>query len=216
MELVGSLMYASTAGRPDIAQMVSELGRHMANPNQEHMNAAKRVLKYLKGTKALRLTYYSSDSSILSAYVDADFASDTTDRKSRTGFLILLGRSVIDWRSVKQPSVSLSTFASETIALSELARVLVPYRVLLAELGVEQSAPTVVHEDNTAARLFAMEGSGLKKLKHIDIRHRYVQEVVELGQILVQQCPTQDMLADLLTKPLAPVTFKRLLGAIFQ
>jgi hypothetical protein len=216
MELVGSLMYASTAARPDIAQQVSELGRHMSNPNKEHLNAAMRVLRYLKGTKSLSLNYYSCDSSILSAYVDADFASDTTSRKSRTGFLIMLGDSVIDWKSVKQPSVSLSTFASETVALSELARVLIPYRVLLRELGVEQSSPTLVHEDNTAARLFAMEGSGLKKLKHIDIRHRFVQEAVEKGEIVVQQCPTQDMLADLLTKPLTPVTFRKLLGSIFR
>jgi hypothetical protein len=65
MELVGSLMYASTAARPDIAQQVSELGRHMSNPNQEHLNAAKRVVKYLKGTRALALTYYTCDSSVL-------------------------------------------------------------------------------------------------------------------------------------------------------
>ena len=85
--LVGSLNYAAVCTRPDIAFAVSTLCRHMKNPTQNHWQAAKRVLRYLKGTKHYGLTYSPHDSNslnILSAYCDASYAS-TDEAESVAG-----------------------------------------------------------------------------------------------------------------------------------
>ena len=87
-ELVGGLLYLSTTTRPDIVFAVSMLARFMENPGPGHWKAAKQVLRYLKTTPALGLKYrYTSSPTILSAYVDANYAGCEDSRKSTTGYV---------------------------------------------------------------------------------------------------------------------------------
>ncbi len=88
--MVGSLLYAAMATRPDIAQAVSVVSKFNANPNAAHLTAVKRILRYLKGTLNLALKYERSDSGTLIGYSDADWAGDQDDRRSTTGNVFLL------------------------------------------------------------------------------------------------------------------------------
>ncbi|KAL0320217.1 UNVERIFIED_CONTAM: Retrovirus-related Pol polyprotein from transposon RE1 [Sesamum radiatum] len=88
--LVGSLRYL-TCTRPDIVFAVGLVSRFMENPSEEHMNAAKRILRYLKGTFDYGIFYTSSNDVCLKGYCDSDYAGDVDDRKSTTGFVFYFG-----------------------------------------------------------------------------------------------------------------------------
>ncbi|XP_074099282.1 uncharacterized protein LOC141527613 [Cotesia typhae] len=111
-ELVGSLMYLSVATRPDIAHTVSVLSQFNERPNEEHWGAAKRVLRYLKGTTNLSLVYNRPVDKI-TGYADADWGNDPADSKSYTGYVFLLAGAAISWKSRKQRTVALSTTEAE-------------------------------------------------------------------------------------------------------
>ena len=99
--VVGSLMYAQTCTRPDISFAVGMLGRYQSNPGLDHWKAAKKILRYLQGTKNHMLTYKSSDHLKVIGYSDSDFAGCVDTRKSTFGYLFLLAEGAISWKSAK-------------------------------------------------------------------------------------------------------------------
>lgn len=99
--MVGSLLYAAMATRPDIAQAVSVVSKFNANPSAAHLTAVKRILRYLKDTLNLALKYEWSDSGTLIGYSDADWAGDQYDRHSTTGNVFLLGGGAVSWLTKK-------------------------------------------------------------------------------------------------------------------
>ena len=108
--LVGSLLYAAIATRPDISQAVSKVCKYTSNPSEAHMTAAKRILRYLKGTADLGLFYRKkTENKELVGYCDSDYAGDRDSRKSTTGHCFMLGGAVITWLSQVQPVVTLSS-----------------------------------------------------------------------------------------------------------
>jgi hypothetical protein len=187
----------------------------MANPDHTHMQAGKGVLRYIKGSLDRGLLYKFAGDNTLSALVDSDFAHELESRRSRSGYVVRFGDSTIDWKSSKQKCVATSTFAAETIALSEVAKAIVAYRVLAKELGVEQHGPTTIYEDNRAAMLYAMEGSGLRKIKHVDVRYRFAREAVLSGAIKVVACASKDNVADIFTKALPRQLFLQHADSLF-
>ncbi|UYV73840.1 hypothetical protein LAZ67_11001074, partial [Cordylochernes scorpioides] len=122
--------------RPDIAYAVSALGQFSNDPRRQHWNAAKRVLRYLKGTSCLRITYRKSNEA-LHGYVDADWGGNLVDRKSHTGIVYFLARGPIAWESKKQQTVTLSSTEYEYIALCEAGKEAVYLRALLDEMGFD-------------------------------------------------------------------------------
>jgi hypothetical protein len=215
LEAVGCIMYAATTTRPDLAHAASELGQQMHCPSDEHWGHVKRTLRYLKGSLGRQLTYAKEGNKQLVCYVDADFAADK-DRKSRTGYVIYLAGAAVDWRSIKQRNVTLSTQEAEYVALCTAARAVVPLRRLCEELGVPQPEPTIIHEDNLAARLLAVESAGMRKAKHIDVQYHYIQELVERQVVTVVQCSTHDQLADALTKSVPREILRRCSDSYFN
>eukprot|EP00873_Tetraselmis_striata_P006316 jgi/Tetstr1/426580/TSEL_016858.t1 len=120
--LVGSLLYAMVATRPDIAEAVSKLCRVMAKPEERHWQAAKRVLRYLKGTKTLGLTFSNGKADgLLHGYCDADWAGDVVSRRSTTGSVFMLCGTAVSWKSQLQATVALSTAEAEYMALKHIA-----------------------------------------------------------------------------------------------
>jgi len=113
--LIGSLLYL-TASRPDVIFSICLCARFQAKPKESHYMAAKRILKYLKGTIDVGLWYPSEVSMNLISYSDSDFAGCKIDRKSTSGTCHLLGSSLISWNSKKQACVALSTAEAEYIA----------------------------------------------------------------------------------------------------
>ena len=116
--IVGSLLYAAITTRPDIAQAVGVVSKFCANPTQSHLTAAKRILRYLKGTAYLGLSYKKCADGNLIGYSDADWAGDVDDRHSTSGNVFLLAKGAVSWLSKKQATVALSTAEAEYVALS--------------------------------------------------------------------------------------------------
>jgi len=114
-QVVGSLMYL-TATRPDLMYGVSLISRFMSSPTESHWFAAKRILRYLKGTTELGIYYKKEGNTKVMAYTDSDFARDIDDRRNTSGYVFLLSSGAISWSSKKQPVVSLSTTEAEYIA----------------------------------------------------------------------------------------------------
>jgi hypothetical protein len=200
--MVGSLLYAAVATRPDIGQSVSMVSKFSSDPTMAHLTAVKRILRYLKGTVDLGLTYSKSDGNVLKAYSDSDWAGDQDDRHSTSGFVSVLSGSAISWLSKKQASVALSTAEAEYIALSTTTQEVVWLRRLLRDFGVDMSQATEVFGDNQGSIALSKNPVHHKRTKHIDIRYHFVREAVVDGIVKITYCPTKEMVADILTKPL--------------
>jgi hypothetical protein len=97
-QIVGSLMYL-TATRPDIMFSVSLISRYMSKPTELHLQAAKRILRYLKGTVSYGIFYKKGEEEELLAFTDSDYAGDEEDSKSTSGYVFLLSSGAVSWMS---------------------------------------------------------------------------------------------------------------------
>ena len=149
--IVGSLLYAAVATRPDISQAVGVISKFSSRPTEAHLTAAKRILRYLKGTASLAVKYQKSSNGTLIGYADADWAGDSEDRHSTTGNLFLLVEGSISWLSKKQAIVALSTSEAEYVSVSAATQEAVWIRRLLADIQAVPEGPTVIMEDNQGA-----------------------------------------------------------------
>lgn len=208
--IVGSLLYAAIATRPDIAQAVGVVSKFCANPSQSHLTAAKRILRYLKETACLGLSYKKCAYGSLTGYSDADWAGDMDDRHSTSENVFLLAGGAVSWLSKKQATVALSTAEAEYVALSAATQEAIWLPRLLADVGVPPKGPTVIHEDNQGAISMAKNAVGHARTKHIDIRYLFVREGVQNGAIALKYVATDEMIADILTKPLPKHRFEKL------
>lgn len=204
MSLVGSLVYAAMVTRLDIAHRIQVLGRHLQASGQEHWTAAKRVLRYLKGTRELGIVYGANGARDIElyGYCDADWAGDIETRRSTTGYVFMLGGGSISWASKLQPTVALSSTEAEYMAACAAVQEAIYMRRLLGDLKCEQVQPTIIWEDNQGCIAMSKNPIHHKRTKHIDIRYHFTREKVESGEIDLKYVSTEHQLADLLTKPL--------------
>lgn len=218
--IVGSVLYLACWTRPDIAFAVSELSRFVSDPGSVHMQAAKRVLRYLKGTKDLGLRFTRpSDGSLnqLWGYVDSDWAGCADTRKSTTGYALMLNGAVVAWKSKRQNVVALSSAEAEFMAASSLVQEVIYIRKLLTNLGFPQVSATEVGEDNRTCIAWS-EGSvgGSDRAKHIDLRAHFVHAAVQDKIVSLHNIRSNENVADILTKALPEAAFtilrKQLMG----
>jgi hypothetical protein len=203
-------LYISVNARPDIAACVAILARRVANPMKSDWNASKKVLRYLKGTKEWRLNYGENDG-VLVGYCDADWAGDqANDRKSNSGFVFLVNGAAVSWACRKQTCVSISTMEAEYVALTEASQEVVWLRRLMDDLGETQTAPTLIFEDNQSCLKFVEGDKMSNRSKHIDTKYHFVKELNK-KEIVLQYCPSEEMVADVLTKPLGEIKLKKFL-----
>ena len=211
-QLCGGLMFLTTQTRPDIAQAVHRLCRFMSNPGKGHWNAAKRVLRYLKGTQNLGIKFSgrgSGSTPTLVGYSDSDFANDPDTRRSVTGNVVFLFGGPISWSSKLQRTVALSTAEAEYMALTEICKEMIWLRRLLKDIEWDQSVPLVL-EDNQSTISISKNDIYHHRTKHIDIRYHFTRDCVENGDIELRHCKTEHMVADMLTKPLPRQRFQTL------
>lgn len=209
--LIGELLYISTGTRPDIAYSVNYLSRYQSCYDHTHYKYAMRILKYLYKTKDLKLTYYDNvKSEILDCMVDSDYAGDSVDRKSTTGFVIRLYGNLIFWKTHKQTTVTkCSTFAEYT-AMSEAVTEILFIRNLLNEsFNISFDKPITMYEDNSGAVAIAKFGNFTKNSKHIEVQYHYINENYEKGIIGIVKIDSQFNLADMLTKSLDKIKFTK-------
>ena len=113
--VVRSLMYAQVYTRLDIAFVVGMLGRYQSNLGLDHWRVAKKVMRYLQGTKYYKLTYWRTSNLKVVSYSNSDFAGCVDSRKSTSGYIFILAGGAISWRSVKQTLTATSTMEAEFI-----------------------------------------------------------------------------------------------------
>ena len=179
--MVGSLLYAATATRPDIAQAVGAVSKFNSCPTEAHLTAVKRILRYLKGTINLGLMYNKSADQKLFGFSDADWAGDIDSRHSTTRNLFIMSGAAISWLSRKQLVVALSTTEAECIALCTATQEAVWLRRLLLDIEAEPEKSTVIREDNLSAIAIAKNPITHARTKHIDIKFHFVREVNIFG-----------------------------------
>jgi hypothetical protein len=209
MSIVGTINYIANAGRPDIAYASHQLSRYCIDPSRVHLQAARRVIQYLKCTAKLGVQIDDQGSSKLVSYADADFAADT-DRVSVTGSLQFYNGNLISWRSIKQKSVSTSTCEAELNSLRSTALLNMATRSLLEELGQGVVGPSTCFVDNQATLAVVRGSKHSTTLKHVAISIAKVREEVTNGSLKVKYVPTDQNLSDICTKPLARARFEYL------
>ncbi|XP_039120143.1 secreted RxLR effector protein 161-like [Dioscorea cayenensis subsp. rotundata] len=206
---VGSLMYAQVCTCPDLAFIVGMLERYQCNPGREHWVAAKRVFRYFQKTKDYMLTYKKLDRLEIIGYSDSDFAGFLDSRKSTSGYVFTMAGGVISWRSAKQSLVASSTMEAEFIACYEASSHAIWLRNFIEGLRVVENIerPLTLYCDNRAAVLFSNSNRSSSRSKHIDIKFLAVKERVQSGFVSIELIGTNFMVADPLTKALAPKVF---------
>ena len=199
-EAIGSLMYAAVATCPDIAFAVSTLSQFLDNPGDAHWEAAKHISRYPAGTKDFQLTF-GTEHHNLEGYMDVDSATQEHHR-AISGYAFLFDSGMISWSSRKQELVTLSTAEAEYVAAMHAAKETIWLCKLFGELLPESSSPTPFYCDNQATFQLATEENYHVRTKHIDVNYHFIHQVAESGAIKLEYCPTEDMVADLLTKAL--------------
>lgn len=208
-EAVGSLMFLAVATRPDIVFAVSVAAQALNMPFKADWEKVKRIFRYLKGTCDIGIVYGSAHQKELTAYSDADFAGDVTTRKSTSGAVCLFMGGPVSWLSRRQKSIALSTTEAEIIAASEASKEVIWLTRLFTEIAELASVPTLL-VDNMSAIKLVKNPVFHKRTKHIEVRHYFIREKVDEGQLTVEHVPSELQLADILTKPLYREKFTQL------
>uniref|UniRef100_A0A2N9E3A6 Integrase catalytic domain-containing protein n=1 Tax=Fagus sylvatica TaxID=28930 RepID=A0A2N9E3A6_FAGSY len=198
--LVGGLHYL-TFTRPDISFSVHQVCQYMSAPTTVHLAAAKRILRYIRGT-LFHGVAFTPGPLHLSAFTDADWAGDPDDRRSTSGFLVYLGSNPITWSAKKQPTVSRSSTESEYRALAIASAELCWIRTLLKDLGIFISQTPILWCDNVSALAIASNPVFHARTKHIEVDFHFVRERVLRKDLIVKFVSTTDQLADIFTKSL--------------
>ncbi|XP_074308032.1 secreted RxLR effector protein 161-like [Silene latifolia] len=209
--LVGSLMYAQVCTRPDISHVVGMLGRFQSNPGIAHWKAAKKVLRYLKGTRNYMLTYRKSSHPQVTGYYDSDLAGCPDTRICTLGYVYLLCGGAISWRSQKSELLFGSTMMAEYVACYEASIQGTWLRNFISQFGALSfiSKPLLIYCDNEAATFFSKHDRITKGSKHMNLKYLLLKQDVKLKKIVVESISTDLQVADIFTKGLLAPTFQK-------
>ncbi|KAK1667613.1 hypothetical protein QYE76_055772 [Lolium multiflorum] len=187
-----------------------DIERYQSNPGLDHWKAAKKVLRYLQGTKGLMLTYEKSDNLEIVGYSDADFAGCVDTKKSTSGYIFTLAKGAISWKSSKQTVTASSTMQAEFVACYEATGQAVWLKNFIPELRVIDSIsrPLTLYCDNQPAVIYASNNKSSAAGKFIDIKYLVVKDRIQDQTIDIKYISTKFMLADPLTKGLPPSVFR--------
>ncbi|CAI7901115.1 unnamed protein product [Closterium sp. NIES-54] len=218
-ELVGCLMYLMTCTRPDLAYPLSILARYVApgRHRKEHMDAAKRVLRYFCSTSGMGLVLGGRERPVLTGHSDASWADDQATQRSSQGYTFSLGSGSVSWRSTRSSSVLSSSCEAEIYATAMAAQELRWLTYLLTDLGERPRSPPVLYVDNKATIALCQEHRLEHGTKHIALRYFLARELQQRGQLRLRFVATEANTADVFTKALPPRDHQRfctLLGLV--
>jgi hypothetical protein len=199
--LVGKLNYL-TVTRPDITFAVSVVSQFLNAPCVDHWNAVIRILKYIKSAPGKGLLYENKGNTQVVGYSDADWAGSPADRRSTSGYCVLIGGNLIAWRSKKQNIVARSSAEAEYRAMAATACELTWLRQLLQQLKLGDVKAMKLICDNQAALHIASNPVFHERTKHIEIDCHFVRDKVLSGEIITDFVASNDQLADIFTKSL--------------
>ncbi|KAJ9535490.1 hypothetical protein OSB04_un001383 [Centaurea solstitialis] len=205
---IGSIMYAMLCTRPDVAYSVSVASRYQQNPGEAHWMAVKNILKYLRRTKEMFLVFGGSEDEIsVTGFTDTSFQTDRDDFRSQSGYVFTLNGGAISWKSSKQNTITDSTTEVEYIAASDASKEAVWLRNFITDLRVVTSIskPVDIYCDNSGVVAQAKETREHHKSRHVLRKYHLIQEIIGRGDVRICKIPTDENVADPLTKPIARV-----------
>ena len=180
---------------------IQHLSQFTTSYGPEHWTAIKHVLRYLKGTRDLGITFQNDTGLGLEFFVDSDYAN-RADARSIGGYAGVLGGGCVAWSSRKQRTVSLSTTEAEYIALTEGAKELIWLRRFLCDITLEQSDPTSLRSDNLGAITLASDATYHARTKHINVAYHFIRERVASNEAVLTYVQSKENPADIMTKAL--------------
>jgi hypothetical protein len=211
------------------------LSQYLENPAEEHYHALRDLVGYLAATIADGIYYWRKhpvmdlpegsmprvqsdnynlpippfDEKTMYGYVDSDWGSDSTHRKSITGVLLMFAGGAIGYRCKYQDTIAHSSTEAEFTAACDAGKLILFFRSLLYDLGIEQEHATILYEDNSGALLMANAKQPTRRTRHMDIKKFALLDWVEQDLIILHNIKTAENAADGLTKPLAKQLFYR-------
>jgi hypothetical protein len=198
--LVGKIMFLVVKIFPEGANAARELARHFSNPGPMHWDELARYIGYLKVMESeIRLIYRKPKEMRALSYVDSNYATDKEDRRSVSGGIHTVGGTIINWMSKTQSSVTLSSCEAEYGSLASGATQVKFVQQLLEEIA-ECKTPGIIMEDNTGAIFLVKNQQVGSRTKHIDVRHHYIRELRERGELDVLFVRSEKNPSDILTK----------------
>ena len=205
--LVGALQYL-TLTRPDLSFAVNKVCQFLHAPTTTHWTAAKRIVRYVKDTVNLGLTFNKSSSTLVSAFSDSDWAGCLDDRRSTGGFAVFFGPNLISWCAKKQATVSRSSTEAEYKALANATAEIIWVQSMLRELGVKTTQAPCLWCDNLGATYLSANPVFHARTKHIEIDFHFVRERVANKQLEIRFIHSRDQVADGFTKALPTQNFE--------
>jgi hypothetical protein len=207
--VVGSLMYLMISTRPDLAFVVQQLSQFLANAGLKHWQAAKRALRYVKGTLDYGLVLggtYDANAP-LHAYADSDFANCVDTRRCVGGFITFWYNSAISWVAKRLRSIVISTTEAELMILCLLAQECLFIKQAAGELGHPITQAIPLYEDNQSTIQVVNNSGQHGRTKHIEVRYHFLNDLVEENVFRLVYTDTRNQIADIFTKPLDIATF---------
>ncbi|MBW0567506.1 hypothetical protein O181_107221 [Austropuccinia psidii MF-1] len=199
---MGYLNYLAQHTRPDILFTINQLARCSINPNVNHWKMVKHLLQYVHCTKNFGILFSKSNSeTILHGWADADYANFKDDRKSVSGNLVTVYGNPISWLSKKKSIIAQSTTKAEYVSMNVCAKQVQWISMLLTQALGTKMKKTIIFNDNSGAITISKQASLNTNTKHIEIRYQYLRYLVNMKLLEVFQVGTNEMIADVLTKP---------------
>jgi hypothetical protein len=204
---VAKCLFATKRSRPDIAVAVAFLTTRVKSPDEDDWKKLTRMIRYLRGTPKLALTLSSTSTATPKWWVDGSHGVHPTLR-GHTGGCMTLGAGMQQNTSTSQKMNSRSSTETELIAADDLMPSILWTNYFLEHQGYT-SNNTILYQDNKSAILLENNGrkSSGKRTKHINMRFYFITDRIRGGELTVEHCPTNDMIADFFTKPLQGKTF---------
>ena len=208
--IAAKLLYLAKRTRGDILTPVSVICSRVEEPSQNDLVKLLKIIKYILGTIGYGLKFEKkSPTGSLSLYYDVSFETDIKF-KSRTGIIVMYGDAPVVCKSNAQHIVTKSSAEAELVALCDGVSVLIGCRNFLTHLDVELT-PSVVYEDNKAVlEMVKSDGPFSLRTRHMGIKLFFTKQYVDNGDIVIKYCPTDSMLADMMTKALTGIKFRNM------
>ena len=203
--MISYLLYLITS-RSNIMFNVCLCARYQSCPKESHLLTVKRIFRYLKDTPSLGLWYPKGSSFALHAYSDADFGGCKIDRKSTSGTCQFLGNILVSWFSKKQHNVALSTIEVEYIAIGSCCAQVLWMKQQMEDFGITMDH-IPIKCDNTSAISLTKNPIQHSRTKHIEIRHHFIRDHVQKGDVVIKFVDTLHQFANIITKPLDKDSF---------